>query len=639
VSATASTVEDRREAVLRRLRDDYEFYPEKALHIVNAQGVEQPFLLKRPQRRMARKLMAQRDAGEPQRAIILKARKVGFSTQTQGLVIQRATQIEHHHAQIVAQDSTTAGDIHRIGRFMWAHLPHDVRPDLQSERNGLKPYLMFGNPSSLARRAGHLGLNSRIDMASAKEVDTGRGLTLRTLHLSEVAFWPVAATRAGRGSKKLALLNAVPDDADTLVVMESTANGLNHFRDDWDNAVQGLSGFLPIFTPWFEEPSYRRAFTGPADREALEASIGDGPYGEDEPELAELIPSSYRAWREEWRDDPVAPWDGPVTDDDVWTATLEHLAWRRWAIASKTEGDVEKFHQEYPSTDDEAFLSTGRKVFAAVHVRRVLEQSREVQPELGALAGKREKVVRAPRGVTIEVPQAAAWTPGRRLEGGVRPSWRVYRHPRQKDGTPDGRAYIVACDPMSGEDNDGELANHAITVIDHRSLELVAEYESQVDPDQVALELLLAAIYWNRALVSVEVTGGWGNPIVNRLARDYRWPRMYLRQSKLTRTAHADRSAGMEHRPGDEAGHGSQGVGAPADRRGWHPEPGAGGAAAHLRSESTRAQRAGAGQAVRRPHGMDAGAARGGAHPDPRGVHPPAPLRCDGQDLRRVRTT
>jgi hypothetical protein len=537
VSATASTVEDRREAVLRRLRDDYEFYPEKALHIVNAQGVEQPFLLKRPQRRMARKLMAQRDAGEPQRAIILKARKVGFSTQTQGLVIQRATQIEHHHAQIVAQDSTTAGDIHRIGRFMWAHLPHDVRPDLQSERNGLKPYLMFGNPSSLARRAGHLGLNSRIDMASAKEVDTGRGLTLRTLHLSEVAFWPVAATRAGRGSKKLALLNAVPDDADTLVVMESTANGLNHFRDDWDNAVQGLSGFLPIFTPWFEEPSYRRAFTGPADREALEASIGDGPYGEDEPELAELIPSSYRAWREEWRDDPVAPWDGPVTDDDVWTATLEHLAWRRWAIASKTEGDVEKFHQEYPSTDDEAFLSTGRKVFAAVHVRRVLEQSREVQPELGALAGKREKVVRAPRGVTIEVPQAAAWNPGRRLEGGVRPSWRVYRHPRQKDGTPDGRAYIVACDPMSGEDNDGELANHAITVIDHRSLELVAEYESQVDPDQVALELLLAALYWNRALVSVEVTGGWGNPIVNRLARDYRWPRMYLRQSKLTRTA------------------------------------------------------------------------------------------------------
>jgi hypothetical protein len=486
--SAASTAEDRREAVLRRLRDDYEFYPEKALRIVNAQGVEQPFHLKRPQRRMARALMAQRDRGEPQRAIILKARKVGFSTQAQGLVIQRASQIEHHHAQIVAQDSTTAGDIHRIGRFMWAHLPHDVRPELQSERNGLKPYLMFGNPSALARRAGHLGLNSRIDMASAKEVDTGRGLTLRTLHLSEVAFWPVASTRAGRGSKKLALLNAVPDDAETLVLMESTANGLNHFRDDWDNAVQGLSGFVPIFTPWFEEPGYRRAFTGPGDREALESSM--------------------------------------------------------------TEGDVEKFHQEYPSTDDEAFLSTGRKVFAAVHVRRVLEQAREAaQPELGALAGKREKVVRAPRGVTIEVPQAAVWTPGRRLEGGVRPSWRIYRHPRQKDGTPDGRAYIVACDPMSGEDNDGELANHAITVIDHRSLELVAEYESQADPDQVALELLLAAIYWNRALVSVEITGGWGNPIVNRLARDYRYPRMYLRQSKLTRTAHRSDRLGWSTDP------------------------------------------------------------------------------------------
>lgn len=528
-----AVVEDRREEIRRRLLEDFEFYAEKALRIVDAQGHEIPFHLKLPQRRMARLLMAQRESGQPMRAVVLKARKVGFSTLTQGILIQRATQIRHHHAQVVAQDTKTAGEVFSIGRFMWTNLMHDVRPEIAYQRDGVEKYMQFGEPSLLARRAGELGLNSRISVATAKEVDAGRGLTLRSLHLSEVAFWPVATTQSGRGSKKLGLLNAVPDDPDTLVVIESTANGHNHFKDDWDAAEQGLSGYLPIFTPWFEEPAYRRPFLSEEERADFEASLGEHVYGEDEPELQKLIPQSYRDWAQEWGEE----WDGPT--DDLRTATLEHLNWRRWTIASKTEGDVEKFHQEYPSTPDEAFLSTGRRVFAPVHVRRVMRQCEGSAWQTGGLRGRQVQKIRAPRGVTVEVPRAALWAPARDLDvdAGERARWKILEHPVRATKDKPGGQYIVACDPMSGEENDGELANHAISVIDHRSLRHVAEYESQDDPDQVALELLLAALYYNRALVSVEVTGGWGFPISNKLARVYRYPRLYLRQRVETRTA------------------------------------------------------------------------------------------------------
>jgi hypothetical protein len=58
----------------------------------------------------------------------------------------------------------------------------------------------------------------------------------------------------------------------------------------------------------------------------------------------------------------------------------------------------------------------------------------------------------------------------------------------------------------------------------------------------VALELLLVALHFNRALIAVEVTGGWGNPIVARLSRTYRYPRLFQREVPDERTAkHLDK--------------------------------------------------------------------------------------------------
>lgn len=502
-----------RERVLARLRWDFEYYAPRCLQIVDATGTLIPFELKPAQLKLWEALRAQRERGEPMRANVLKARKVGFSTMAQGLLIQRTTQLANHRALVVAQDNDTAGELFDMGRMMWTGLPEIVKPPLMAERNskgGMK-YMGFGNRSSSARRDGDLGLNSSLEIDTAKEVQAGRGLTRHSLHLSEVAFW--------NDMRKLtSLLNAVPDDPMTLIIKESTANGQNHWKDDWDRAESGDSAYAAIFVSWLEEAGYARAFANDDEREAF--AVGTGPYGEEEPELVEEH-----------------------------GATLEQLAWRRWTIINKCDGSLDVFHQEYPTTPEQAFLTTGSKVFDRKQIQVVLRAVRVTDPvvpsgetpgpETGALSatGTRQQV--AGGGDIVIVPTGAELAPAT----GRAAAWRVWERPQaeavdveRNEFTPAGQ-YVIGVDVMSGEETPGgDQAWHAIQVINHRTRAQCAEYRSRIDPDELAMQVLLAALWWNNAWVAVEMTGGWGLPVIRKLAIAYKYPFLYARQQLDART-------------------------------------------------------------------------------------------------------
>jgi hypothetical protein len=126
VAATGEA--DRVEAVRRRLKSDYVYFAENAVRIINKQAGRCRSVLKRPQKRLLRALMAQRAAGEPQRAMALKARQVGVSTVMQSIATQRATQNANHLALVLAQDRKTAGKLFKMGEYAWAHLPGEIKP-------------------------------------------------------------------------------------------------------------------------------------------------------------------------------------------------------------------------------------------------------------------------------------------------------------------------------------------------------------------------------------------------------------------------------------------------------------------------------------------------------------------------------
>jgi hypothetical protein len=498
-------------AVLRsRLATDFEFFAANCLRIVDKQRRLVPFRLNDAQRRLVKQLEAQRDEGKPMRAQILKARRIGFSTLAQGLVIQSVTQQANHDALVVAQDKKTGGALFQMGQLMYSHLPPDpdlgIKPPIRSRRR--KNSLEFGNPSRLSEDTGDVGINSSLTVDTAQELEAGRGQTLTEVHASEVAFWPDIET------KLLGLLSAVPEDPQTLVLLESTANGNNFFRDLWDQAEDGANGYIPFFSPWQEDPANQLPFADDADREEFIQMVGSGPYGEEEPYLQERF-----------------------------QLTPEQLHWRRRRIdRPDIGGDLRKFHQEFPAYPKQAFISTGSHVFDQRRVQLFVDRTlRETDPrtptesfpgpKLGVLTPGRSKMQKGRSGM-VEVPVEAKWTPADKTSLGLRhPYWRVWETP-----DPDGR-YLVVIDPAEGEEIErGESDYSAIQVINHRTRDQAAEYRSRLDTDLVGMQGYLAALYWNQAIIVVEKTGV-GDGIARRLYHDFKWPASsFYRRKQLDST-------------------------------------------------------------------------------------------------------
>ena len=293
-------------------------YIENCLKIKTKSGTVVPFRLNDAQRKLYAVAKRQQDAGKPVRLIILKARQLGFSTLTEGLIFHACATRKNVNALIVAHREDATANLFRMSKLFYDELPAPVKPMLRASN---AQELVFENPSKLrSEREARPGLRSRIRCATAGGRGIGRSDTLQCVHLSEYAFWPDGAD--GKASTLAGILQAVPSLPGTMVVIESTANGFEDFKERWDAAVAGENDFEPVFFAWFENPDY---------------SMPVVPGTEWTPEERDLK-TTYR-----------------LTD--------EQLQWRRWCIANNCGGSLDMFRQEYPASPGEAFLHSGTGVF------------------------------------------------------------------------------------------------------------------------------------------------------------------------------------------------------------------------------------------------------------------------------------
>jgi hypothetical protein len=368
-----------------------------------------------------------------------------------------------------------------------------------------------------------LGQRSRPEEASTYETMTaggkggGRATTPNKVHGSEVAHWEDPDYLTG-------LFNALPMLPDTIGVMESTAKGFNHFFDLWDNAVRGAADpetgvvWTPLFYGWQDNPYNALPFQSDLARDRFERTIGDEDGGGDPEEV--LLAEEFGV-------------------------TLEQLNWRRAIInGPECQGKVEVFHQEHPSTPEQAFIGSGSPVFSQILVTRALRRAAAAPaPVQGVLVGRDWKERRTRAG-SIMVPQRAEW----RLPGEVDaadldrwgiPEWlRVWEHPvneatqtglAEAERKPDGQ-YVVFVDVAQGRSTTTEERDYsAIQVLDHVTRMQVASYRSRVAVHDLPLVALLVALYFNEAILAPEVTG-LGIGVVDALAKDYRYRRLYRRR-------------------------------------------------------------------------------------------------------------
>ena len=293
-------------------------YIESCLKIKTKSGTVVPFRLNDAQRKLYAVAKRQQDAGKPVRLIILKARQLGFSTLTEGLIFHACATRKNVNALIVAHREDATANLFRMSKLFYDELPAPVKPMLRASN---AQELVFENPSKLrSEREARPGLRSRIRCATAGGRGIGRSDTLQCVHLSEYAFWPDGAD--GKASTLAGILQAVPSLPGTMVVIESTANGFEDFKERWDAAVAGENDFEPVFFAWFENPDYSMP----------------------------VVPGTE--WTPEERDLKA-----------TYQLTDEQLQWRRWCIANNCGGSLDMFRQEYPASPGEAFLHSGTGVF------------------------------------------------------------------------------------------------------------------------------------------------------------------------------------------------------------------------------------------------------------------------------------
>lgn len=153
----------------------------------------------------------------------------------------------------------------------------------------------------------------------------GRGGVVTRLHTTETAFWEYATDSLN------AMVECVPDEADTEIVHESTPNGAaGKFHEDYQAAARKSSGFTAHFFPWFFEKRYSTPL-----------------------EPGEVIePKSAREER--------------LLKDGC---TPAQLKWYRTKVAQKGQDLVD---QEYPSDPETCFLVAGRAFFDRDVLKRML---------------------------------------------------------------------------------------------------------------------------------------------------------------------------------------------------------------------------------------------------------------------------
>lgn len=320
--------EDKRQAAeavkakLRRLRQDFEHYAPNVLKVKPKKpGPLVPFVPNRAQLYVHQKLEEQKKRTGKVRAIILKMRQGGISTYIEGRFYHLTSMREGVKAFILTHEQAATDNLFGMAERFYQSAPAE-----------LKPHLGASNAKELVFD----WLGSEYAVATAGKKDAGRSQTAQLFHGSEVAMWKNAAEHmAGIGQ-------IVPDADGTELILESTAKGMgNWFHKAWQDAVAGVSEYLPIFIPWFWADEYARE-----------------------------VPDDYLFSAED-RD-----------YQRLHKITDEQLYWRRRKIVDDFQGDELLFQQEYPATANEAFIASTESYISPLAIMEARKARVEPGPVL-----------------------------------------------------------------------------------------------------------------------------------------------------------------------------------------------------------------------------------------------------------------
>lgn len=398
---------------------------EKFLWIEDADGKRVQFILNSDQVDLYKEMCEQKESGEPIRLDILKARQKGFSTFIAGVIFCEVMFQPGQKAAIVADIAEHATNLFNKYKFFYDNLPRE----LQFEK-------VASNAKELVVKYPN-GQTSSIRIMVQGD-SAGRSGTYQYLHLSEAAFW------SNLEDTLTSLLQTVnSNNLNSMVFIETTANGMNDYKTRWDNDFGGKSKYRAKFYPWYTTERYR---------------------------VAKLRLATKPDWlielqAKEKLDDYQAEW-----------------YYEKW---TEFNGDLDKLKQEFPSNPVEAFITSGNYVFnAELLQKRKLEIIANKNFRVGQFSYKLFSSQDAKR---MELQNV-------KFVESKLGSIKIYKEPVA------GHPYVVCNDPaMGGEDY------FATQVFDNYTGEQVAVYhKNKCDADDAAFQMYCLAREYNDALITGE---------------------------------------------------------------------------------------------------------------------------------------
>jgi hypothetical protein len=252
--------------------------------------------------------------------VTLKCRQIGISTISLAFDLYWIFKHKGLSGALVTHDEPSRDQFRVTLDMYYDGLPDDYkRRRLINNRNAM----VFANKSRLMFR-----------VAGVKKTGggaLGRSAALPFLHATEMSSWgDPDGLKSLQGS--LAETNPL-----RFYHWESTARGFNHFEEMWQEAKKGVTQ-KAIFITWWSNQFYR------APRHSDIWKVYWGPKGRlsaDEREWVKEIKSLY----------------GAEIDDT-------QMAWWRWKL-TEAMGDEDSMMQEYPPTENHAFIATGSQFFTS----------------------------------------------------------------------------------------------------------------------------------------------------------------------------------------------------------------------------------------------------------------------------------
>lgn len=284
---------------LQRLKDDLPYFARNFLSIKTKNDGIILFNFSNIQIDAHFKIQERKRLGKPCKIVFLKSRQVGMSTMTEARYFSNILFRKAKNAFVLADKTDSANNIFAMAKRYYDKLPEALKIPLKVDSSD---EMIFNTDSSF-----------RVGTAGSKSV--GRSMTINYFHGSEVAFWQNANDIVS------GMLQTIPDSPESELILESTANGTSGDGAYFYNMVQsGLdpkSDFMTLFYAWYQQNEYRRQIIEPI----------------------------------KWTDEEIEL-------KKIYNLDDKQLAWRRAKLTSDFKGREYLFKQEYPSSIQEAFITT-----------------------------------------------------------------------------------------------------------------------------------------------------------------------------------------------------------------------------------------------------------------------------------------